>query len=170
MFVSVGLPAFLRNYLPPIQWLKLPLWPYFKGLYQIAAVSHPRSRRLPPAPRKSLIYVCCLCSSCLRGITSGFLMQQIKDGRFQPAPSHLFFLLCNFLWKDCAAFRNQFDCLQPKLSFLPLFSNNLSVSSSRCSEFSGISEVGCFLIELCLEKLSVWVCMCAYAYMWGCCS
>lgn len=109
VFVHVGLLAFLRKCLPPVQWLKLPLWPYFKGLYQIAAFSHSCLHWLPWAPRKSRICVCCLCSKSLRDITSGFSVQQIKDGKFQTAPSHLFSLLCTVHWNDCAAFRNHFD-------------------------------------------------------------
>lgn len=114
VFFSAGLPAFLRKYLPPIQWLKLLRWPYFKGLYQIAALSHPCSRWLLRAPRKSLIYICCLCFNILRGITSRLLVQEIKDGKFQPASSHLFFLPCQIDGSDCAAFTNHFDWVYPE--------------------------------------------------------
>lgn len=100
VLVSIGLPAFLRKCLPSLQWLKLLLWPCFEGLYQIAALSHPCTCWLPPAPRKSLILCLCLCSSSIRDITSRLLAQQIKDGKFQPAPAHLVFLplewLCSF--------------------------------------------------------------------------
>lgn len=109
VLVSIGLPAFLRKCLPSLQWSKLLLWPCFEGLNQIAALSHPRSCWLPPAPRKSLILCLCLCSSSLGDITSRLLAQQIKDGKFHPVPAYLVSLPCKIRWNACAAFRNNFD-------------------------------------------------------------
>lgn len=105
VFLSIALPAFLRKCLPPIQWLKLLLWQYFKGLCRIAAFSHPHSHSLPRALRKSLIYVQHLCSSSLRDITSVLLVQQIKMvNSNKPHPTSL--LPSKIHWNSHAAFRN----------------------------------------------------------------